>query len=337
MNTFISFQIRKISQTTTPVTMSSLNSKSFVEGDFSKVDHQSNMETKTDCDPSGNPTSTSTSASKKRPADDELSNEHIFDQSDDGVGRENKVLRRKDTKDTDENVLDTSQNRTSFVDIAQELKLAEGTRVQVRWEISIGDKEEIKWWSGILLPQNEGQTHTLHDDDDEVVVPVRQIDYDPYIEGGFPERSVEHVCFLSDHSILNMSDDARAFWRKEGDDWEPSNEDEDERNLFNGDYGTEADVASDDDVSVSSSSPEDALHMILNSVLQTALKKTGVMDRMEKLPQSQQGIIAERIAKAKEKLMNKLLEQSMIGDGGLERVITKEHVLQCMQELQDDL
>ena len=57
------------------------------------MDHQSNMETKTDCDPSGNPTSTSTSASKKRPADDELSNEHIFDQSDDGVGRENKVLR----------------------------------------------------------------------------------------------------------------------------------------------------------------------------------------------------------------------------------------------------
>jgi hypothetical protein len=134
-----------------------------------------------------------------------------------------------------------------------------------------------------------------------------------------------------------MSDDTRAFWRKEGDDWEPSNEDEDERNLLSGDYGTDANVASDDDVSVSSSSPEDALHMILNGVLQTALKKTGVMDRMEKLPQSQQGIIAERIAKAKEKLMNKLLEQSMNGDGGLQRVITKEHVLQCMQELQDDL
>lgn len=96
-------------------------------------------------------------------------------------------------------------------------------------------------------------------------------------------------------------------------------------------------ASDDDDVSISSSSPEDALHMILNGVLQTALQKTGVMDRMEKLPQSQQGMIAERIANAKEKLMNKLLEQSQAGDGGLERVITKEHVLQCMQELQDDL
>lgn len=315
--------------------MSSLNSKSFFEGDVSKVDHQSNKETITDCDSPGNPTSTSTSASKKRSADDELRNEHSFDQSNGSIRKENKVSRREDR---DENVLDTVQNKASFVDIAQELKLAEGTRIQVRWEISIGDKEEIKWWSGILLPQNEGQTHTLHDDDDEVIVPVRQIDYDPYIEGGFPERSVEHVCFLSDHSILNIRDDTRAFWRKEGDDWEPSNEDEDELNLLRGDYGMEANVASDDDdVSVSSSSPEDALRMILNNVLQTALQKTGVMDRMEKLPQSQQGMIAERIARAKEKLMNKLLEQSMIGDGGLQRVITKEHVLQCMQELQDDL
>jgi hypothetical protein len=305
--------------------MSSLNSKLSIEGDPSKVDNLSKG-TKTDRDSSDhNPSLTSTSASRKRPADD-------------SVHTESNSVKSIKTNDEDENLLDTPQNKQNFVDIAKELKLEEGTLIQVRWEISIGDKEEVKWWSGILLPQIERQTHTLHDDDDEVVVPIRQIDYEPYIEGGFPDRSVENVCFLSDHSILNLSDDARAFWRKEGDDWEPSNEDEDELKLLSGDYKPEANTASDDDdVSISSSSPEDALHMILNSVLQTALQKTGVMDRMEKLPQSQQGMIAERIAKAKEKLMNKLLEQSMVGDGGLERVITKEHVLQCMQELQDDL
>lgn len=330
---FYSFFRLCLHQTT--LQMSSLNSKLSIKGNPLKLD-KSREETNTELDSSDQiPSVTSTSTSKKRPSDYELHTDHDPSKTKQEIEREHKILRMSDK---DENCLDAPRRSEHFVDIAKILKLDEGARVQVRWEISIGDKEEVKWWSGILLPQIDDQIHTLHDEDDEVVVPVRQIDYDPYTEGGFPDRSVENVCFLSDHSILNLSDDARAFWRKEGDDWEPSNEDEDEMKLFSGDYEKNENAASDDDdVSISSSSPEDALHMILNGVLQTALQKTGVMDRMEKLPQSQQGMIAERIANAKEKLMNKLLEQSQAGDGGLERVITKEHVLQCMQELQDDL
>lgn len=277
---------------------------------------------------SDNLTSSSESNSKKRPAD-----AHLSEASKDNRNEYcDNIASNKMTKVENAQTSETSCN--NHIDVASDLKLAEGTRVQVRWEVS----DEIRWWGGILLPPQANQIHVLKDEDDEVCVPIRQIDYDPYIEGGFPDRSVESVCFLSDHSLLVLSEDTRAFWRKEGDLWEPTNEEEDELKLIQqGEDETGVNSTSDDEISISSSSPEDALQLVLNTVLQTALQKTGIMDKMGKLPASQQGFIAERIARAKEKLKNKLLEQAQVVEGGLERVITKENVLQCMQELRGDL
>jgi hypothetical protein len=72
------------------------------------------------------------------------------------------------------------------------------------------------------------------------------------------------------------------------------------------------------------------------------MQKAGIMSKMMKLEASQRSIMAEKIAKAKKKLTDKLLELSGDGDangngGGLETVITKDHIKKCMEELQNDL
>lgn len=247
----------------------------------------------------------------------------------------------------------------SIVDIAQALSLEPGSRIEVQWDLHFDtdvvddtedqidqkeaadaqiDTKQTRWWGGTLL-HADTRVHTLQDGRDELTVPIRVIDYDPYIEGGFPDRSLEDVCFLTDHSLLNIASDSRSYWRKEGDTWEPNTDmDEEERTIM-----TEgADAGDDDDISVSSTSKEDALRAVLDAVLQSAMQKAGIMSKMMKLEASQRSIMAEKIAKAKKKLTDKLLELSGDGDAngngeGLETVITKDHIKKCMEELQNDL
>ena len=247
----------------------------------------------------------------------------------------------------------------SIVDIAQALSLEPGSRIEVQWDLHFdtdvvddteeqtdqeeaadakNDTKQTRWWGGTLL-HADTRVHTLQDGRDELTVPIRVIDYDPYIEGGFPDRSLEDVCFLTDHSLLNIASDSRSYWRKEGDTWEPNTDmDEEERKIM----VEGADAVDDDDISVSSTSKEDALRAVLDAVLQSAMQKAGIMSKMMKLEASQRSIMAEKIAKAKKKLTDKLLELSGDGGangngGGLETVITKDHIKKCMEELQNDL
>jgi len=294
-------------------------------------------------------------------------------------------------------------NNPCIIDIAETLNLQPGARIEVQWDLHFDHldhddddddappphEKQTRWWGGTLL-QPDSRTHTLQDDHDDespsssatavaispskqdaVTVPIRVIDYDAYIEGGFLDRSLEDVCFLSDHSLLNVDSDARAYWRKEGEDWEPSlGMDEEERKLMAmprfdgaaavaaagvaGGAAAAAAYQSDDDISVASTSREDALRVVLDTVLQSAMQKAGVMGKMSKLEASQRSVMAEKIARVREKLTEKLMEQlnrddadadaagnnggnSLDNDQGLEKVITKEHVAKVMQELQKDL
>jgi len=238
-----------------------------------------------------------------------------------------------------------TNNISNVVDIGESLNLKPGSRLQVQWDLHFDSDEAVetkqtRWWGGTLL-QPDGRTHELQDGEDRVVVPIRVIDYDPYVEGGFPDRSLEDVCFLSHHSLLNVASDSRAYWRREDDAWEPSEDiDEEERKIMS----TE-EHGSDDDISVSSTSKEDALVVILDAVLQNALQKAGIVEKMKKLDAFQQRLMAEKISRAKQKLTDKLLEQLASEDDGkdnenkvgLETVITKEHIARCMEELQNDL
>lgn len=306
-----------------------------------------------------------------------------------------------------------SVNNENIIDIAHAIDLKPGSRIEVRWDLHFGDTTDTpdnvsananvntdntdakinpessattatatpesitqtRWWGGTLL-HSDGRMHTLDDQgsNDMVQVPIRVIDYDPYIEGGFPDRSLEDVCFLTDHSLLNMGSsesESRMWWRKESDTWMPSSDmDEEERKLMygpvspsrgqnNSNSAAAASNMSDDEISVTSTSREDALKVVLNTVLQGALQKAGIGEKMNQLHPSQQSFMAEKIARAKEKLAENLMKQlnnsgaaataptgengAGEGEGGESKnggdveqgVITKEHVQKCMEELKD--
>jgi hypothetical protein len=282
---------------------------------------------------------------------------------------------------------DTEESE-NIVDIAQTLDLKPGDRIEVQWDLHFDEpstaapvdtvsRKQTRWWGGILL-HPDSRTRTLQDDNDhehghdqsqsqikdEVTVPIRVIDYDPYLEGGFPERSLEDVCFLSDHSLLNVASETRAYWRKEGEVWEPAlDTDAEERVLMEGlppsvsaDQMNANGNLSDDEISVASTSKEDALKVVLDTVLMNAMNKAGIMGKMTQLEASQQSLMAEKIAGAKEMLTQKLMEQlnntngNSISESGVDdstpsqggnndttgNVITKEHVAKCVQEFKKD-
>ena len=233
-----------------------------------------------------------------------------------------------------------------------------------------------KWWGAVLLPP-DGRTHVLTDDGgdfgsspppvtpkkpaDAATVPVRTLDYDAFPTHGFPDRSVEDVVILSDHTLLNMSSGSRAHYRAEGTGWEPSDSEQiGVDGLCGADLGGEvadgtatvpvATPSSSDaaaTAAASSTSPfvtvdgEEGIRTVLDSVLMKAM--TGVSDQLGRLNAAQQRVVAAKIADAKEKLVAKMVEArdgsggGSANDGAGRTVITPEYVKQCMEEVGKEL
>lgn len=234
-----------------------------------------------------------------------------------------------------------------IVDVTKPLGLKVGSRIEVRWELHFDEddnnpKLETRWWGGTLL-EADGRTHTLQNGNDKVTVPIHSIDYDPYLPS-FPDRSIEDVCFLSNRSLLNISSVSRTCWRLEGDSWEPSAQDlEEVADETTPNNGAECDANNDDDdeISVTSTSQEDGLREVLDTILKTALESSGVMAKMRLMEMSLQSTMAEKIASTKEKLITKFLEKLNNEDNdtsnGVDRVITPELVQNVMAELGNEL
>eukprot|EP00550_Attheya_septentrionalis_P000255 CAMPEP_0198291760 /NCGR_PEP_ID=MMETSP1449-20131203/9179_1 /TAXON_ID=420275 /ORGANISM="Attheya septentrionalis, Strain CCMP2084" /LENGTH=289 /DNA_ID=CAMNT_0043990441 /DNA_START=53 /DNA_END=922 /DNA_ORIENTATION=- len=219
----------------------------------------------------------------------------------------------------------------SVSDVCETVELKPGDRVQVMWEVHMDNIDESSshkhWWTGTLLSK-DGRTHELVADDDDVddkpvVVPIRTLDYDPYPQGGFPERSLEDVCFLSEHSILNVSSGSNAYYRKEGDNWEPTDDYED-RIM----EAVEADTAEAESqlMSGNGATKEESMRFILDTVLQASLASTGGHTKMQHMNPAQRLAVAEKIATAKERLLERIMQH----DGGGE--ITAETVRTFMAE-----
>ena len=241
-----------------------------------------------------------------------------------------------------------SETVSEIVDVAEVLNLKPGSRIEVRWDLMTVDdnteqnqqegndnttpqsSSETRWWGGNLLP-DDGRTYTINNGDDQVTVPIRSIDYDPY-PPSFQDRSIEDVCFLSNHSLLNVSSESRTCWRVEGDSWEPSpNDDLD-------DEGCDVEDI-DDEISVASVSQEDGLREVLDTILKSVVEKPGIMAKMQSLDRSKQSEMATKIAATKERLVKKLLEKLNDNDenDGVEKVITPDIVKTVMSELAKEL
>jgi len=104
----------------------------------------------------------------------------------------------------------------SCFDVCQSLKI---DRLEVLWCIAPDDEAveekvltpdligahttEKRWWGATLLPlQAPSRYYTFSDEEDDsessyVTVPIRHLLYDAYVEGGFPETSLNEVAFIS--------------------------------------------------------------------------------------------------------------------------------------------
>jgi hypothetical protein len=158
-------------------------------------------------------------------------------------------------------------DREEVLDLTLAIGLKPGDRLEVEWEI--GDESdskptETRWWGATLL-EHDGRT--------EDTVAVRVIDYDPYPEGGFSERSLEDVIFLQPDTLVDLETHEEMRFRREG---------EGEEIWFN----------------------RSQLEEVVNATLTNAMQKNSQAWKV--LNSAQQATVASTVASKKEKLLDLL-------------------------------
>jgi hypothetical protein len=217
---------------------------------------------------------TGTASSKKRPA---AAVETVAD--DEPEVEPAKRSRHEEENDEEEEEVVVEGE---LLDLATTMGFKAGLRFEVQWEITQGEsgddaagadaeeeKVETRWWGATLL-EHDGRT--------EDSVAVRVLDYDPYPEGGFPERSREDVIFLGRDVLIDPNTHEEMQYRPLGDD--------DSGAVWLGREGVEE---------------------VVNATLANAMQKNS--KSWNGLSRAQQASIADIIAKKKEKLLELLLSQ----------------------------
>ena len=178
-------------------------------------------------------------------------------------------------KEEEDNSDDKENNNSEeILDICLQLGLKDGERLEVEWQLeepaseANGGRPKLvnKWWGCKLMP---------HDGKTEDGVAVRQLEYDPYPEGGFPESSLEEVIFLSHEIIMAPDSQAEFKFRPEG---------------------------------VIQFNNEEETREAINGILMTTLDKHS--GAWKQLDRAQQARIADGIAQKKELLVEAIMNHS---------------------------
>ena len=197
----------------------------------------------------------------------------------------------------------TSASARPIVDKAVEMGLKPGDRIEVQWEIGTdGDNDEdneqeptFRWWPATLLAHDEQSIAV--DEESNNAVAIRTLDYDPYPEGGFPERSQETVVFLGQGTLIDLKSEETMVFRKEGEHY-----DEDDQPVI--------------------LMQENDMEDYLNNMMASLIEKHS--DKFRQIPAAQQAMIAERLATGKEKFID-ALKQS-----GKGTIVTAEKVQELL-------
>ncbi len=154
------------------------------------------------------------------------------------------------------------------LDLALTLGLQPQCRLEVQWDIVDDDTGVTRthWWGATLL-EHDGRT--------EDGVAVRVLDYDPYPDGGFPERSQEDVIIVGGDSMFNLTTESVLNYRREG---------EEETVVFKG---------------------EDGVRDIVNGILTQVMQNNA--QRWSGLTAAQQASVADVVATQKERLIEALM------------------------------
>lgn len=191
----------------------------------------------------------------------------------------------------------TRSEETEVLDLANMLSFKPGDRFEVNWEI-IQDEDgntsstpQQRWWGATLL-EHDGRT--------EDSVAIRVLDYDPYPEGGFSERSREDVIFLGRDMLIDPCAHQEMEFRREGD---------------------EEDNSSPLDVG------RQGIEEVVNDTLSNAFQKNSAS--WNSLSRSQQASVADVIRQKKEKLVQILLSQP---DGVITSTTMQDILARTMHE-----
>ena len=201
--------------------------------------------------------------------------ETVTEEKEEDAEKENKHNMKNDSSSQQhENSSSGNGEDDEVLDICTQLGLQDGDRLEVEWQLeepaseANGNKVTMinKWWGCKLLP---------HDGTTEEGVAVRQLEYDPYPEGGFPESSVEAAIFLSHEIVISPESHAEFRFRPEG--LVQFNNEEETREAING---------------------------ILMSTLE---KHSGTWKQLDRAAQAR---IADGIAQKKEQLVEAIMNHS---------------------------
>lgn len=155
------------------------------------------------------------------------------------------------------------------LDLATTLGYKPGDRFEVKWFIETAEgTDTTHWWGCTLLPADDTRTKDG--------VAIRTLEYDPYVEGGFPEKSLEDAIFIGPAVMANPETCEELPYRLEGGD------------------DTAAVWYSRNDV-----------EGIVNATLEQAMAKNS--KAWSKMTAAQQTVIAGVVADKKEKLLDLLL------------------------------
>lgn len=159
-----------------------------------------------------------------------------------------------------------------------------------------------------------------------VNVPIYKLNYSPLEEHGFDSHSLEDVAFISNKTLLNLSTDEMMTFRRVGEPSPPSSP----KPMNDGNMT--ANSAPDTSAIATSFNGQDEIRLFMNGLMQRCLTNTGMDAKMKRLPASEQLAMAERIAKAKERMLERMMKETdKMGSGN--KVITADVVRKCMSQM----
>mmetsp|Transcript_9502 Transcript_9502/g.20595 ORF Transcript_9502/g.20595 Transcript_9502/m.20595 type:complete len:320 (+) Transcript_9502:121-1080(+) len=255
----------------------------------------------------------------------------------------------------------TAKTKEEVVDVAAELRFEPGDRIEVKWTInddddeSEGDETMTKeatniedensktvtvWWGATLCGKTEAM-HTLSNEEKEeseididmhkspdVKVPIYRLNYSPLEEHGFETHSLEDVAFISNQTLLNLSTDEMMTFRKVGAPSPPPSPTPESIHT----YKTSSTTTTDESSISQEFATQDEIKSFMNQLMQSCLKNTGMDEKMKNMPKSEQLVMAEKIRKAQDGFLGKMMKETeKMGEGN--RVITADVVRRCMTQM----
>ena len=113
----------------------------------------------------------------------------------------------------------------------------------------------------------------------------------------FPDTSTHRLCFLSDHMLYDLGEDATFAFRLHGSDWDNDDDDEDEPGADGNDAPNCGHSEDAEEITTSAAALVDGL---MSSIISKHV------ERMASLPHIQQTFVASVVARSKESLAEKI-------------------------------